>query len=153
MRFARSFSMGALLAAGLAVPAEACTVSVTGVAFGNYSPLSGTPRDGVGTVTLRCHPNVQSPVIALDAGGSGTFAARRMTNGPKALSYNLYTTAARIIVWGNGSGGSATVTGSGGTVTAGTRTFNVPIYGRIPERQNDLTPGAYSDTLFATITF
>lgn len=154
MRCARSVCLTALMAAGLvATPAAACTIGISGVAFGAYSPINATPRDGVGTVTLQCHPSVQAPVIALDTGRSGTFAQRRMSNGTNNLSYNLYTTAARVIVWGDGTGGSSTVTGTDSKVTSGTRTFNISIYGRIPAAQTNLTSGSYNDSLFATVTF
>ena len=146
----------AILAAlgALAVPAagQACTVSATGVAFGTYDSITPAPDDGVGSVILVCHPNVHSAEVQLGAGLSGSYAPRRMRNGVILLDYNLYTSTARNIVWGNGSGGTVTVTLTGGTVTAGSRTFNRPIYGRIPAGQA-VAMGTYTDTIVVTVVF
>ncbi|MFN3944103.1 MAG: spore coat U domain-containing protein [Allosphingosinicella sp.] len=139
------------LAALAPSPAAACTVSASGVAFGDYSFSDPGPTDGVGTINLGCHPSA-SPVISIDAGGSGSFAPRRMQNGVHRLNYNLFTNVARTIVWGNGSGGSSTFRPPSGTVTGGVRHFTVPVYGRIPAGQN-AAAGTYSDTLIITVTF
>ena len=116
-----------------ATPVQAaCTATTVGVNFGNYDPQAAGPDDSTGTVSVRCFffdSAVDS--IALSTGGSGTFLPRRMNGGAFNLSYNLYTTAGRTIVWGNGSGGTQTVTPAG--------TFGFPfvnyaatVYGRIP---------------------
>jgi spore coat protein U-like protein len=141
----------ALAAAALAAPAEACTVSANGVAFGNYSFSNPAPTDGVGTISLNCHRNTTSPVVAIDAGNSGSFSPRRMRNGTRTLNYNLFTSASHSVVWGNGSSGTATVSPSG-TVSGNSRLFSVPVYGRIPAGQN-AAAGSYSDTLMVTVTF
>lgn len=132
------------------VPAAACTVSTGGVAFGTYSTSNASPTDSAGTLTLACHPSA-SPTISISAGDSGSFAPRRMRNGSFQLNYNLFTTAARTIVWGNGSGGTATVSPTG-SVSGGTRHFSVPVYGRIPAGQN-AGAGSYADTLMVTVAF
>lgn len=152
---ARLLSIAAL-AATLALlaptPARACTVSATGVAFGAYDPTSPAPDDGTGTVSLACPPSVSAPVVSLGSGLSGLIGSRQMTSGSSNLSYNLYTNAARTLIWGNGLGGSLTVTLTGGTVSSGTRTFSRTVYGRIPAGQN-VAAGTYSDTIVVTVTF
>lgn len=149
-----SLSVAAALAAalGAAGPAEACTVTATPVAFGMYDSLSPVPLDGVGAVTLRCHPNIHTPQVEASQGSSGNFAVRTMTKGGELLNYNLYTSAARLIVLGDGTGGSSTITAGDGIVTAGTRTIDVPIYGRVFPLQS-VGEGTYGDTLFVTVTF
>jgi spore coat protein U-like protein len=142
----------AAFALGWGGAAFACTVSAQPVAFGNYSAIAPAPLDGVGAVIARCHPNVHNFTISVSAGGSGTFAQRRMANGVHRLNYNLYTSAARVVVLGTGAGGSATLPVSGGTVSAGVRTFNVPIHGRIFAGQQ-VAEGPYSDLLFITVTY
>lgn len=149
----RALLAAALLAAPLAcAPAAACTISATGVAFGAYDPLSTTHDDSTGTVNLGCPPAVSAPIVALSAGGAGTFSPRRMAGGAFNLDYNLYSDSGRTTIWGDGTGGTSTVTLSGGTVSAGTRNFSRTIYGRIPRLQN-VGAGAYGDTITLTVTF
>ena len=141
--------LGLLLAP---VPAWACTVSSAGVAFGAYNSLSGAPDDSTGTILVECHPSDHSVEVAIGAGLSGSFATRRMNNGAATLNYNLYTSAARTLVWGDGTQGSVTQTLTGGTVSSGTRRFTAIVYGRIPAAQS-VPFGTYNDTVVVTVTF
>lgn len=135
-----------------AAPAGACTITTTAVAFGTYNPQAAGADDGTGTIALACHPSVDSPNVAIGTGGSGTFSPRRMSNGVSTLDYNLYTTTARTVVWGNGTAGTSTVTLSGGSVSGGVRRFSRTVFGRIPALQN-VTAGIYGDTVIVTVTF
>lgn len=63
------------------------------------------------------------------------------------LDYNLYTTAARVIIFGDGTGGTRTVS----------RNFKnnrvrINVYGQIPALEN-IAPGSYADSIVATVTF
>jgi spore coat protein U-like protein len=140
---------GRLLVAVLAAHASnawsACGVNAQGVNFGNYDPFGRSNLDGAGNIGVTCDLGV-TYTIALSSGG-GTYAARVMANGPYSLHYNLYTDASRILVWGDGNGGTATVSGSG-VITA----TNVTIYGRIPAAQN-VHVGNYSDNVIVTVSF
>lgn len=147
----RTLLFGIILA-GLASPAGACTVSATGVAFGTYDSLAALPDDGVGSIELSCHPSVHGPEIMLGPGSSGGFAPRTMTSGAGQLAYNLYSSAARNLVWGDGGGGTMTVTLSGGVSRAGERRFVGTIYGRIPAGQT-VPAGSYGDTIMITVIF
>lgn len=145
MRRASLFAAAVTAIGCAATSAEAaCTVSTTSVAFGVYSPTSPTALAGYGSVRLDCHPS-DSPVIAIGAGNSGSFALRRMSNGVSNLNYNLYTSAAMSLVWGDGTGGSV-------TVSAPKKVSTSIVYGRIPAGQN-VSAGAYSDTLIVTVSF
>ena len=128
-----------------AMPAQACTISATGVAFGAYDPRSATPKDSTGGVSLNC-PSNRSGVVSMTTGGATSYLPRRMTSGSNQLTYNLFTNSSRTTVWGDGSGGSATLSVAKGFV--GTLT----IYGRIPAGQN-VRAGSYSDTVTVTVTF
>ena len=131
--------------AGWETPAAAatCNVSPQGVNFGGYDSLGSTPVDGVGNVAVECDSET-SFTVSLST-GNGTFSERRMIGPASELSYNLYTDASRIGIWGDGSGGSNTVSGTAGTA-------NLPVYGRIPARQN--VPAAiYADTIIVTVTY
>jgi spore coat protein U-like protein len=132
----------ALWLPGAAVAAT-CDVVPQGPDFGAYDPLSPSPADTVGSIGLRCDTPV-SFTISLSA-GSGSFAERRMTSGSSELGYNLYTDAARTLVWGDGSGGSATV-----SATAQNEDF--PLYARAPPRQ-PATAGVYADAIVITIDY
>jgi spore coat protein U-like protein len=141
----------AALALFQGAPASACTISVTPVVFGTYTPASGTPLDGTGGVRLDCRHN-DSPVVSFGTGGSSSSAARRMANGTSYLQYNLYSTAARVGVLGNGTGGTVTIVPPI-TQSVGLRRIRESVvYGRIPAGQN-VRAGSYTDTLFVTVTF
>jgi spore coat protein U-like protein len=144
------------LVASAAALADSCTVSATTHAFGAYDTINAL--NGTSTITVTC-THVANPATRFDyvielSSGPGSYAARQMTGTGDTLTYNLYTSAARTTVWGDGiTGGTATVAGS----------FNVPggagrsgsdiqtVYGRIGAAQNVL-PGAYSTATPITVT-
>ena len=70
-----------------------------------------------------------------------------MANGTATLGYNLYTTTGDTTVWGDGTGSTASVAGTG---TGSNQTLTV--YGKIPTGETSLS-GTYSDTITATITY
>jgi spore coat protein U-like protein len=123
--------------------AESCNVSPLGVNFGTYDSLSPTPLEGVGNVAVECDAAV-SFTISLST-GNGTYDDRRMTGPASELSYNLYSDASRLGVWGDGTGGSAIV-----SITASTA--DIPVYGRIPAHQN-VPAATYADIIMVTITY
>jgi spore coat protein U-like protein len=158
--------VGALGAsAGEARAAATCFLNtVTSAAFGLYD---GLQNDAATTlVSGRCtnspppgSSGILVPLLTLSTGVSGTYTTRQMANGANRLNYNLYTTAARTTVWGNGAGGSAIVPAyaAGFIVINGnqTRVFdnpNLTIHGRIPADQNS-PQGTYSDTITVTLFF
>ena len=127
--------------------AASCTVSATAPNFGSYAPLSGASKSASGTVTVPCTTG-GSVTIKLSA-GNGTFAARTLL-GPSGatLQYNLYTDAAHTMIWGDGTAGTVTVSGSVPNNSSGTAT----IYGFIPASQ-DVKVGTYSATITVTVSF
>lgn len=126
-----------------------CTVTATAVSFGTYLPFSATPTDSTGSVTIGCRL-VGPYTVSLNAGlhGGGNFSNRRMSSGPRFMSYQLYTNATRTTVWGDGTGGTSVVSG----VCSSVCNSNNTVYGRIPARQV-VTPGTYTDTILVTVTF
>ena len=152
MQRAEAMLAVAMALAAIAAPAQACTISSAGVAFGAYNPRSTSARNGAGTISVACATTVTAPVVTLSAGGSDTYSPRRMTSGGWMLNYNLYTNSARTIVWGDGTGGSVSQTLSGGTISGGQRRFSPTVYGRIPALQN-VGAGSYGDTIIVTVTF
>jgi spore coat protein U-like protein len=149
----------ALLACVDARAAADCAISTTGVAFGNYDPTVTTSTDATGDLKVVCtHVSGGATrvnyTVTLSVGGSGSYAQRRMRAGTAALNYNLYDSAARTRIWGNGTGGTARVAGSLLVNPGGNRIreSSHPIYGRIPALQAVAT-GNYSDTIVVTLTF
>jgi spore coat protein U-like protein len=137
-----------VLSPGLAWGAAVCTVSATPVDFGTLNPF-GAAVTSSGTITVACTGggNGQTYTIGLSTGGSGTYATRQMNSGTNSLSYNLYTSSALSSIWGDGTGGSATVTGTGLKSTS-----DFAVYGKIPMPQG-VTPSSYSDTIMVTVTY
>jgi spore coat protein U domain-containing protein, fimbrial subunit CupE1/2/3/6 len=142
------------LAAGavglLAAPAEAaCTISTTAVNFGTYNVFQGTPDDAVGQVTVRCTTLSLFVRVDLDRGGAPSFDPRQMRQGSEILTYNLFRDAARTTIWGDGTGGTQDFFQF---IVPANQNINVSVYGRIPAGQ-DVSAGAYSNTVTATISF
>lgn len=130
---------------------DTCTVAATGnlLAFGAYT---GAVNNTNGSLSLTCTDG-DTYTVALNIGtGSGaSFTNRILTNPSPAgtLQYNIYTTAGRTVVWGDGTGTTATVPGTG---TGALQTLTV--FGQIPAGQTaTVTPGNYTDTVTITVTF
>lgn len=131
-----------LLADASAATAATCTVQSTSVAFGSYDTFSSAPLDSTGSINVQCDV---STAFTINLGtGTGSYAQRTLTSAQSILDYNLYTDAARTLVWADGTTGN-NVSGSGTNVT-------VPVYGRIPQRQN-VPAGVYTDTVVITISY
>lgn len=161
-RMRRAAIVFGLLACVGTVHAGDCTVSTSPVVFGSYDPITITsPIDVNGNVQVNCAPTTLTEIllgvyvtIALNQGSSGTFAARTMRQPPASvLQYNLYTSAARNTVWGNGSGGTQTVAGTVGGLLSGQPTpRSFPVYGRLPAGQ-DPNLGLHNDLITVTVAF
>lgn len=132
----------ALIVSGAPTMAAGCTASSAGVAFGSYDTLSDAPLDGAGTISINCDVST-SFTVALSS-GSGSSEERQMAAGTSQLSYNLYTDATRVVVWGDGVSGS--------TVSATGDAVNLTVYGRVPPLQN-VVADVYSDTITITVSF
>lgn len=142
-----------------------CTPTAPTINFGSYDVLGGANLDGTGSFTVTCTRSSGS-------GGSTSFtytakmldntATRQLapTSGADRISYQLYTTSARnsTVVWGDGTSGTTTFTGSlslpnNGSATSATINF----YGRITGGQDvsaaaPAPPSTYSQTLMITVT-
>lgn len=142
-----------LLAAGQAA-AAACSVTAVTLGFGNLSAFKATPADTTGNVAVTCMGKVGEGVvysIALNAGGGGFPVRRLMGASGYQLNYNIYTNAARTLVWGDGSSGTLVVNDAY-TLASPSITRNYPVYGRIFSSQKALV-GSYADAIVVTLTF
>lgn len=140
-----------------AAHAATCTVSATAISFGTYIPSTPGPTDNTGSVSVSCSAvfQVVSYSIALNAGvnSGGSFGNRRMSSGGSNLSYQIYTSPARTTVWGDGTGGTSTVSDSYGCFFCVNQNRNYIDYGRLPGLQWTVAPGLHTDTITATVTF
>lgn len=132
-----------------AVAATSCSfATVNPVSFGAYDVFAALPNNnGVGSLTIDCkgsgNDNFQ---VTLSTGQSQSFTKRTMRSGPNHLDYNLYTSAVRNAVWGDGRGGSQLMTVRKNKVTT------LSVFGQIPAGQ-DAPVGTYTDFIVATVTF
>jgi spore coat protein U-like protein len=151
----RAFATLALAVFLAPVPASAqggnsCAISVTGVDFGTYDVFSVTPVRSTGGVTFRCGGRVPTnPVrIGLSPGRSSTFYPRVLSRAGESLAYNLYRDAAGTQIWGDGTNGTFDVP----MTFQANQWIPLTIYAEIPPSQ-DVTAGAYTDAITATINF
>src|SRR5258708_11531563 len=131
-----------------------CSVSSTGPAFGVFDTLSGGNKDVVGTISVTCTGNIGDAVnyvIALSPGG-GSFASRTMQAGAPQLNYNLYSDGAHTSVWGDGTGGTSTVSDSY-SLPASSSTRQYTVFGRIPGSQSSAVAGSYTDNMLITLPY
>jgi len=127
--------------------ATSCDInSVTAVDFGIYDVFSAINNNGVGSITIRCQGGGSSFLVTLSSGQSNNYVSRIMRSGGNSLNYNLYTSAARNVVWGDGSGGSSSMSANKNTTTT------LSVFGQIPAGQ-DIAIGTYSDNISTIINF
>lgn len=137
------------LFAPLSFASRSCAFKSTApVSFGSYDVFAaGANTNGVGSLAIKCQGGGPATfVVRLSTGQSLSYASRVMKSGTNSLNYNLYTSSARTVVWGDGSGGSSTVT----TPRNSTRTLS--IFGQIPAGQ-DVAAGTYVDSISASVSF
>jgi len=134
-----------------------CTVSTTTpVGFGNYNPFNSSPVDTTGVLNVSCTSLIIGALVnytvSLDSGSYGSFATRKMGNGAYRLDYNIYTDATYTTIWGDGTSGTSTNSGSCTIVLGGNCNQNFTAYASVPARQNAAV-GNYSDTITVTVNY
>lgn len=162
--FGRTVTLAAAILAILAAPCRAgsasaqfnvtatvldnCAVSAGDLAFGTYSASSGTATTASSAIQVTCTTSL-AYTIGLDGGTTaGDVTARAMSDGAShTLGYGLYTSSGYSTIWGDGTGGTATVAGTGNGAAQ-----SVTVYGRIPAAQF-VTAGNYSDLVTVTVNY
>ncbi len=134
----------------------ACTITTNNLAFGNYNPLSVSPRQVDTTMDVTCSVG-SVPTVSLGAGNNVLGNQRRMANGTERLNYSINQPSANTPGAGcvyTTSWGDGTVAGAALLLTAApslaARTYNV--CGEIPAGQSAAT-GSYTDVVVATVSF
>lgn len=127
-----------------------CTITLNDINHGTVTTLAANnDAASVGDKITCSFADVYS--IAFDVGtGGGTYGTRTLANGANALNFNVYSDASHTQVWGDGSGGSAAVTG---TSTGGNVADPLTVYSRVFGPQTGKPEGTYSSTITATATF
>lgn len=133
-----------------------CTItSAANVVFGNVDPISGTNLDVSANLVHRCTKGTAYTIALDDGATTGTFTARKMESAgvnTDQLTYNLYTTAARNVVFGDGTLGSVTVGGTGTGINGAGNNLTTTIYARLVQNE-DVSVDSYSDTIGISITY
>jgi spore coat protein U-like protein len=122
-----------------------CGIAANPLNFGNYA---GAVLNVTTTLQVGCTGGTPYNV-GLNAGtATGATVTNRSMTGPAAalLGYKLFSNAGRTTNWGN-TVGTDTVAGTGnGTIQS------LTVYGQLPAGQSP-GPGAYTDTIVATVTY
>jgi spore coat protein U-like protein len=135
-----------------------CTTTATGIAFGIYNPLNTVGTASTGTVSVTCSASGSGSTTitvtaALSTGSSGSYTTRTLRAGSNVLDYNIYLSPAYAQVFGNGTGGSYSISEGPITINAGEGgTGSGTMYGYVPPLQNAV-PGTYSDVITVTVTY
>jgi spore coat protein U-like protein len=129
-----------------------CSATAATLAFPNYTPGGGA-QIGNTTISVKCTKNTPF-TVALNAGSTtgDAFAQRLMGSGANTLQYNLFTTSGLATIFGDGTGGTATVPGTGlGVATAA----SVQVFGQVPDSATNQSAiaGSYSDTITVTVIY
>jgi spore coat protein U-like protein len=128
--------------------ATRCAITaIASVDFGTYDVFSSFPNNnGVGSITIDCQGGGSNILVALSNGQSSNYVSRLMRSGENSMKYNLYTSAARNVVWGDGTGGSSTMMINKNSTTT------LSVFGQIPAEQ-DAAVGFYTDSITTIIIF
>ena len=148
-------------AAGGSVSAQpvSCTAQISSaiLAFGNIVPASPTATSAMlGDFVVNCENQTGANrtvtlTMTISAGSSGSQAQREMirAGAVSPLLYNLYQDAAYTTVWPVTTSASESLP----VPRFGSAELRRPIFGRVPGSQAAVTPGLYSDSLTATVTY
>ncbi len=138
-----------MLAYGTVLPAGECTLSGGNLGFGNMTPPISSNIDTAGSLYVTC-PADTPYNISISTGGSGTYSPRQMSElltPSNKMNYNIYTDTTWTTIWGDGTGGTATVPGTG---NGAMQYLNV--YGRVSPQPTP-APGDYQDVVTITLTY
>jgi spore coat protein U-like protein len=111
-----------------------CTVTASNLNFGNYSASAASPTNMSTSLSVTC-TNGLAYTVDLNGGNS------------HSLNYQLYTTNGYASIFGDGTGGTITVSGSGNGSAQ-----SIPVYGQIATAQY-VPAGSYSDTISVTVNY
>ena len=163
-RVRRATRLGIAIGLGAAAThaaAVTCAASTPGIAFGSYDVYAAGVTNGNGTLTVTCNFDLLdiglinvNYTTSLASGSSNSFVQRQMKSGANTFGYNLYTTNTYGVVWGDGTGSTATVSGTMRLNNGHPSQTNThAVYGRIPALQDVAVASDYRDNVTATVTY
>jgi spore coat protein U-like protein len=123
-----------------------CNVSVATLDFGTAGVLTAN-KDGTTTLNAKC-TNGLPYTVSLDGGSANATdpTQRKMFKSAETITYGLYRDAAYTLPWGS----TINTNTASGTGSGLQQSFTV--YGRVPA-QTTPSPGFFSDTIVATVTY
>lgn len=126
---------------------ESCLIAAADLNFDTVNVLSGEDVEATSDISVTCTSGADYEV-GLNGGGTGDVAARTMSDGGTGtLNYALYSDAGHTDNWGETPDGDmVTETGNGDPQTH-------TVYGRVPQGQNSVAAGVYSDAIIATVSY
>lgn len=138
--------------------AQTCSFSATNLAFGSVQASNGQAVDAVATLTATCRRSGgQSSTVYIcpnfgdGSGGSSGSDRTTVRTGGGTLKYQLYSNAARTVVWGSpGWQGNPPVFSYALPQANTNYGQNFTIYGRVMPSQQGAIAGSYSSSMSLT---
>lgn len=132
-----------------------CTISATGINFGNINVLTGLAVDSTGTITIPCTTAMSGPpagqlwrnCVSIGVGSFGDATSRMLGSGANRLRYNLFADPGHTVIWGSWQTGYASLGQSISVAHSGS--VNRTIYARILASQQTVPAGSYSSSFTA----
>ncbi|WP_322054259.1 Csu type fimbrial protein [Paraburkholderia bannensis] len=154
-RFALVVALALLCLVPRAVLAQTCTFTMSNIAFGNVSTITGAPVNANGTLTANCSGFTTSNIeFCLSIGiPTGGFSPRTMTGpGGTTLSYDLFSDTGYTTIWGSVGSTSFPERIVDVPLVGGVTSITLTVYGRVYAGQTTVQPGSYSQAFATTDT-
>jgi spore coat protein U-like protein len=140
--------------------AGACSVTSSGMSFGQYQPLTfagklaSTDRTSDTSIAVVCTAIASGGSYTISLGPSAqsnSIVPRYLWHdgGGPGMAFNIYLDATYTSVWGDGFTGTVLR----GNIPAGDSTQSHSVFGRVPAGQSQLPAGNYSGPLTMTIVY
>lgn len=160
------YAAAVMLALLIGIPEHAgagtCTISSSGMDFGNYQTftfpgeVTSTTVTSTAIVSMDCSTILFGGDFTISLGPSTVGDGDRIStryllnnNGGPHMAFNIYLDGSYSTIWGDGSTGSVIR----GTIALGESSHSYTVYGRIPAGQTTLSPGSFSDVLTMTLIY
>jgi spore coat protein U-like protein len=133
--------------------AASCSVASTPMSFGGYNGSSALPTVSTATISVTCLALDRPTIVNVNIALTGGRGARQLSLGADRLNMEIYTDANRSIIFGDGTGGSTLLSGSGTASQVTPLRMNFTVYGRVQARQRLPRSGSYMDALTVLMTY